>query len=88
MSANCVALEQDKRLKSMCIHLFPLLLFDCSIQRSGVKEDHTAQWFSHENEKANESRERLASDSLEMLIQWLKDGGNVGIHGSLLLGQY
>ena len=53
-----------------------------NVQRSGVKEDHTAQWFSHDNEKANESRERLASDSLEMLIQWLKDGGNVGIHGS------
>lgn len=49
-------------------------------RESGVKEEHTAQWFSHDNEKANETRERLASDSLEMLIQWLKDGGNVGIH--------
>jgi 6-phosphofructo-2-kinase/fructose-2,6-biphosphatase 2 len=56
-------------------------LFDCQIAR-GIKEDHTAQWFSHSNEKANESRERLASESLEMLIQWLNDGGNVGIHGS------
>ncbi|KAG5644373.1 hypothetical protein DXG03_008601 [Asterophora parasitica] len=47
---------------------------------SGIREDHTAQWFSHENATANQSRERLAQDSLEMLIQWLKEGGNVGIH--------
>lgn len=26
-------------------------------------------------------RDKLAEDSLEMLIQWLKNGGNVGIHG-------
>jgi len=26
-------------------------------------------------------RNKLAEESLEMLIQWLKDGGNVGIHG-------
>ena len=49
--------------------------------RSGVKEDHNASWFSHANTKATQSREQLAHDSLEMLIQWLKDGGNVGIHG-------
>ncbi|PFH53193.1 hypothetical protein AMATHDRAFT_73701 [Amanita thiersii Skay4041] len=49
-------------------------------QQSGIKEDHTAAWFSHNNAAANESRERLAQDSLEMLIQWLKEGGNVGIH--------
>jgi len=29
-------------------------------------------------------RDKLASDSLEMLIQWLKDGGNVGILGTTL----
>ncbi|GLB40471.1 putative 6-phosphofructo-2-kinase [Lyophyllum shimeji] len=40
----------------------------------GIKEVHTAQWFSHDNPAANEDRERLASDSLEMLIQWLKEG--------------
>ena len=33
--------------------------------------------------EANHTREQLAHDSLEMLIQWLKDGGNVGIHGML-----
>ena len=49
--------------------------------RSGVKEDHTASYFSHDNAEANRRREQLAHDSLEMLIQWLKDGGNVGIHG-------
>ncbi|KAF9466579.1 6-phosphofructo-2-kinase-domain-containing protein [Collybia nuda] len=47
---------------------------------SGIKEDHTASWFSHDNPEATESRERLAQDSLEMLINWLKEGGNVGIH--------
>ncbi|KAF8952489.1 6-phosphofructo-2-kinase-domain-containing protein [Flammula alnicola] len=49
-------------------------------QKLGIKEDHTASWFSHENEQGNLSREQLAQDSLEMLIQWLKEGGNVGIH--------
>jgi len=54
--------------------------------RSGIKEDHTASWFSHANTEANQSREQLAHDSLEMLIQWLKDGGNVGIHGLFSFG--
>lgn len=49
--------------------------------RGGIKEEHTASWFSHDNPQGNESRERLAQDSLEMLIRWLKGGGNVGIHG-------
>ncbi|KAG6879888.1 hypothetical protein C0992_010241 [Termitomyces sp. T32_za158] len=51
------------------------------VLRSGIKEDHTAQYFSHNNQSATESREQLSRDSLEMLIKWLKDGGNVGIHG-------
>jgi len=50
-------------------------------KRLGIKEEHTASWFSHENAEANVSREKLALDSLEMLIQWLKEGGNVAIHG-------
>ncbi|TFK40135.1 6-phosphofructo-2-kinase-domain-containing protein [Crucibulum laeve] len=49
-------------------------------QQSGIREDHTASWFSHDNSEANQSREQLAQDSLEMLIQWLREGGNVGIH--------
>jgi len=48
----------------------------------GIREDHTASWFSHDNTEANHSREKLAQDSLEMLITWLKEGGNVGIHGT------
>jgi len=48
-------------------------------QESGIREDHTASYFSHENVEATKLREKLASDSLEMLIRWLKDGGNVGI---------
>lgn len=49
--------------------------------RSGIKEDHTANYFSHNNVEATKIRDELAEDSLEMLIQWLKTGGNVGIHG-------
>ncbi|KAI0086692.1 bifunctional 6-phosphofructo-2-kinase/fructose-2,6-bisphosphate 2-phosphatase [Irpex rosettiformis] len=49
-------------------------------QQSGKKEDHTASYFSHANAEATKLRDQLAEDSLEMLIQWLKEGGNVGIH--------
>ncbi|KAI0282603.1 bifunctional phosphatase [Russula aff. rugulosa BPL654] len=49
-------------------------------EQSGVKEDHTASYFSHNNAEATRLRERLAADALEMLIQWLREGGNVGIH--------
>ncbi|KIJ06096.1 fructose-2,6-bisphosphate 2-phosphatase [Paxillus involutus ATCC 200175] len=48
--------------------------------QSGITEDHTSKYFSHDNVEANRSRDKLAEDSLEMLIQWLKKGGNVGIH--------
>jgi 6-phosphofructo-2-kinase/fructose-2,6-biphosphatase 2 len=46
----------------------------------GAQVDHSAAFFSHENAAANESREQLAQDSLEQLLAWLKEGGNVGIH--------
>ncbi|KAI0637301.1 bifunctional 6-phosphofructo-2-kinase/fructose-2,6-bisphosphate 2-phosphatase [Trametes polyzona] len=49
-------------------------------QQSGKREDHTASYFSHDNVEATRLRDQLANDSLEMLIQWLKEGGNVGIH--------
>ncbi|KAK7676133.1 hypothetical protein QCA50_007887 [Cerrena zonata] len=49
-------------------------------QQSGQREDHTASYFSHDNVEATKLRDQLASDSLEMLIQWLHSGGNVGIH--------
>jgi 6-phosphofructo-2-kinase/fructose-2,6-biphosphatase 2 len=42
------------------------------IPSSGIKERH----------EATEFYDKLAADSLEMLIQWLKEDGNVGIHGS------
>ncbi|KAL0573569.1 Fructose-2,6-bisphosphatase [Marasmius crinis-equi] len=48
--------------------------------RLGIKEDHTASFFSHDNKDATQARDGLAQESLEMLIQWLKDGGNVAIH--------
>jgi len=56
--------------------------------RSGVKEDHTASYFSHDNAEATRLRDLLAADSLEMLIQWLRDGGNVGIHGACRIHPY
>ncbi|KAJ6630963.1 6-phosphofructo-2-kinase-domain-containing protein [Mycena sp. CBHHK59/15] len=49
-------------------------------QQCGIKEDHSASFFSQDNAEGTLSRDRLAEDSLEMLIKWLKDGGNVGIH--------
>ncbi|KAJ7221022.1 6-phosphofructo-2-kinase-domain-containing protein [Mycena haematopus] len=49
-------------------------------QQSGIKEDHSAVFFSSSNAEGTLSRDRLAEDSLEMLITWLKAGGNVGIH--------
>ncbi|KAK0500558.1 6-phosphofructo-2-kinase-domain-containing protein [Armillaria luteobubalina] len=49
-------------------------------QQSGIKEDHTSSYFSHNNAESNSIARRLAEDSLEMLIKWLKEGGNVGIH--------
>ncbi|KAI0362795.1 bifunctional 6-phosphofructo-2-kinase/fructose-2,6-bisphosphate 2-phosphatase [Trametes cingulata] len=49
-------------------------------QQSGKREDHTASYFSHDNVEATRLRDQLANDSLEMLIQWLREGGNVGIH--------
>ncbi|KAL5520787.1 FBP26 [Sanghuangporus sanghuang] len=49
-------------------------------KKSGIKEAHTSEYFSYNNEQATKIRDQLAEDSLEMLIQWLKDGGNVGIH--------
>lgn len=49
----------------------------------GVKEDHSAEYFSHSNDAAIRARESLAEESLEQLINWLKEGGNVGIHGQI-----
>ena len=47
----------------------------------GSKAPHTADYFSHSNAKAKGLREKLAEESLESLISWLKKEGNVGIMG-------
>lgn len=53
-----------------------------------MKEDHTANYFSHSNQTATEMRESIAEESLEMLIDWLKTkGGNVAIHGMLVVSR-
>jgi hypothetical protein len=84
MLDNYAGRERGKRRNSECRSDVILAVVErCPLlRRSGVKEDHTANWFNHGNAAANQSREQLAHDSLEMLIQWLKDGGNVGIHGN------
>jgi len=69
--------ESTRVLASHCRRIQPI-----DIPRSGIREDHTASYFSHDNVEATRLRDKLASDSLEMLIQWLKDGGNVGILGA------
>lgn len=50
----------------------------------GPKAAHTADYFSHSNAKAKGLREKLAEESLESLISWLKKEGNVGIMGMSL----
>lgn len=49
----------------------------------GQKTDHSADYFSANNADAKASREQLAEESLESLIEWLKKEGNVGIMGKL-----
>jgi 6-phosphofructo-2-kinase / fructose-2,6-biphosphatase 2 len=49
--------------------------------RTGKKEVHSASFFSNQNDEATKQREILAEESLEMLISWLHEGGNVAIHG-------
>ncbi|KZV76995.1 bifunctional 6-phosphofructo-2-kinase/fructose-2,6-bisphosphate 2-phosphatase [Peniophora sp. CONT] len=49
-------------------------------REKGITEEHTAEYFSNNNAAGTQSREELAQESLEMLIDWLKSGGNVGVH--------
>ncbi|GAA6026612.1 hypothetical protein JCM8202_004505 [Rhodotorula sphaerocarpa] len=49
-------------------------------EESGRKEDQSANFFDNSNAEAAKARERMASECLEDLIKWLKEGGNVGIH--------
>jgi hypothetical protein len=80
MSDNCVAAAHGRKRKSEHFSHSASTATQ-SHSRSGVKEVHNANYFSHDNEEATNLREKLAEDSLEMLITWLKEGGNVGIHG-------
>ncbi|PWY99762.1 putative FBP26-fructose-2,6-bisphosphatase [Testicularia cyperi] len=48
--------------------------------QSGVREDHTANFFDPTNPAAYKLRSQMAEECLEQLIGWLKRGGNVGIH--------
>ncbi|EPQ30366.1 uncharacterized protein PFL1_01892 [Pseudozyma flocculosa PF-1] len=49
-------------------------------RQSGVKEDHTHNFFDPSNPSAYKLRSQMAEECLEQLIGWLKRGGNVGIH--------
>jgi 6-phosphofructo-2-kinase/fructose-2,6-biphosphatase 2 len=51
------------------------------IDRGKEKADHSATYFNHSNTEGNLAREKLAEESLESLITWLKKEGNVGIMG-------
>jgi len=46
----------------------------------GTKEDHSASFFDTSNPDGAKKRELLATECMEQLISWLKQGGNVGIH--------
>lgn len=48
---------------------------------SGKKADQSSNFFDANNPEASKAREAMAAECLEDLIKWLKDGGNVGIHG-------
>ncbi|KAJ9097448.1 hypothetical protein QFC20_006189 [Naganishia adeliensis] len=48
-------------------------------QAGEEKTDHSAAYFSSTNEKASALREKLATETLESLISWVKAEGNVGI---------
>ncbi|KZT56982.1 bifunctional 6-phosphofructo-2-kinase/fructose-2,6-bisphosphate 2-phosphatase [Calocera cornea HHB12733] len=46
----------------------------------GIKEDHSAIYFSSNNEEGQKARDNLSEESLSNLISWLRAGGNIGIH--------
>jgi hypothetical protein len=79
--ANCDGREHVRKHGSKSFRMHPGYLL-LSLLRSGVQENHTASYFSHANVEATKLRDQLAADSLDMLIQWLKEGGNVGILGT------
>jgi hypothetical protein len=48
-----------------------------------LSNNHSYSFFDPDNEYAKKIREQLAMDCLDELIDWLKKGGRVGIHGNL-----
>ena len=52
------------------------------LEETGKKADQSANFFDCSNDDAKAVREALAAECLENLIDWLKEGGNVGIHGA------
>lgn len=76
----------DQRLKQEQAGtlMLPLDLQLLIIVRTGKKEQHMASFFSNKNDEATREREILAEESLEMLIAWLHEGGNVAIHGTCI----
>ena len=49
-------------------------------QMYGEAVNHDAGFFDPGNPDAAEERQGLADECLEGLIEWLREGGNVGIH--------
>ncbi|KAK0551798.1 Fructose-2,6-bisphosphatase [Tilletia horrida] len=54
-------------------------LAQAKLKNSGVREQHTADFFDPNNEIGYTLRKQMAEECLEQLIGWLKRGGNVGI---------
>lgn len=49
---------------------------------SSGQTNHGEKYFDHSDADAKRVREKLAEESLDALIDWLKREGNVGIHGA------
>ncbi|KAE8231773.1 hypothetical protein CF326_g3200 [Tilletia indica] len=54
-------------------------LAQAKLKNSGVREQHTADFFDPNNPVGANLRKQMAEECLEQLIGWLKRGGNVGI---------
>ncbi|KAK0529040.1 Fructose-2,6-bisphosphatase [Tilletia horrida] len=54
-------------------------LAQAKLKNSGVREQHTADFFDPNNPIGANLRKQMAEECLEQLIGWLKRGGNVGI---------
>ncbi|CAD6915166.1 unnamed protein product [Tilletia controversa] len=54
-------------------------LAEAKLKNSGVREQHTADFFDPNNPVGANLRKQMAEECLEQLIGWLKRGGNVGI---------